>query len=67
MIDQTIIDRAQAYLDANDGDALRALLIAVADNTHRAYHRLAPLDKMDWTPKPPTDPLDIPPPEQAAP
>jgi hypothetical protein len=67
MIDQAIIDRAQAYLDANDGDALRALLVAVADNTQRSFHRLPPLTKMDWTPKIETAPLDIPPPEQAAP
>jgi hypothetical protein len=67
MIDQTIIERAAAYLAKAKGDYELALLLSCAADTHRAFHRLPPVEKMDWEPTPEREPLDIPPPEQAAP
>jgi hypothetical protein len=67
MIDQTIIERAAGYLAQARGDYELALLLSCAADTHRAFHRLPPAEKMDWEPTPEREPLDIPPPEQAAP
>jgi hypothetical protein len=67
MIDQTIIERAAAYLARAKGDHELALLLACADNTHRAFHRLPPVEATEWTPKPEHRPLDIPSPSEATP
>lgn len=59
LLDETVYATAAEYLAEARGDAEKALVLAVADNLHRGYHRKPPFRKTEWTPKPEHAPLDI--------
>jgi hypothetical protein len=58
-VDQAVIDRANAFIEAAGGCVASALVLAVATDMHRAFHRLPPLEKTTWTPEPIREPLDV--------